>query len=84
MDFNAKFALIAGLFLLTFVLNLPFGYFRAKEKKYSFKWWFYIHLPIPFIIFVRIASQLDFRYIPIFISAAIIGQVCGGKLGVSP
>ena len=69
--------------MLALVLNIPFGYLRAKEKKFSFRWWLYIHLPIPFIIFVRIASQLDFRYIPIFIFAAVIGQICGGKLGVS-
>jgi len=80
MDFNAKLALIIGLFSLTFMLNMPFGYFRGKTKKFSFKWFLYIHLPIPFIIFARISSQLDFKYIPIFVLAAIIGQICGGKL----
>lgn len=80
MDFISNHSLVIGLFLLTFMLNLPFGYFRAKEKKFSFKWFLYIHLPIPFIIFVRIASHLDIRYIPLFVFAALIGQVIGGKL----
>jgi len=82
MDFNAKLALITGLFSLTFMLNMPFGYFRGKTKRYSFKWFLYIHIPIPFIFLARILSQLDIRYIPLFVLAAIIGQVWGGKLEI--
>lgn len=80
MDFIAKLALIIGLCSLTFMINMPFGYFRGKTKRFSLKWFLYIHLPIPFIIFARIISQLDFMYIPIFVFAAIIGQFWGGKL----
>ena len=82
MDFNTKLALIAGLLSLTFMLNMPFGYFRGKTKRYSFKWFLYIHIPIPFIFFARTMSHLDIRYIPLFVFAAIIGQVWGGKLEI--
>lgn len=80
MDSITTLALIVGLFSLTFMLNMSFGYFRGKTKGYSFKWFLYIHLPIPFIISARIISQLDIRYIPLFVFAAVIGQVWGGRL----
>jgi hypothetical protein len=62
------------------MLNLPFGHLRAKTKKLSLKWFLCIHLPIPIIFLGRFLSHLDFRYIPIFVVAAIIGQIWGGKL----
>lgn len=80
MDSGAEFSLIAGLFSLTFMLNLLFGYFRGKTKKYSFRWFLCIHLPILFILIARVFSHLDFSYIPIFVVAAIIGQFWGGRM----
>jgi hypothetical protein len=80
MDFGAKLALVTGLFSLTFMLNLPFGYMRGKTKKLSMSWFLCIHLPIPIVFLGRLFSNLDMRYIPIFILAALIGQIWGGKL----
>jgi len=80
MDFSSKISLIIAVFSLTFVLNLFFGRLRSKTRRFSFRWFLYIHLPIPLVLFVRIFSNLDFRYIPVFIFAAITGQVLGGKL----
>ena len=72
--------LVLILFAVTLLMNLPFGYFRKKERKYSFKWFLYIHLPIPFIFVMRVMSHIDFRYIPLFVLAAIIGQIFGGRI----
>lgn len=80
MDSNAKFMLIAVIFAFTLVINIPFGYFRKKSKKYSFKWFLYIHLPIPLIIAARILSHIEFKFVPIFVIAAVIGQLLGGRL----
>lgn len=80
MDILPKLSLITGLFSMTYILNLPFGYFRGREKKYSFGWFLYIHLPIPFIFFARVFSHLDFGYVPIFVFAAVLGQVSGGRM----
>lgn len=80
MDFYAKLEAAAAIFCLTLALNLFFGYLRAKTKKLSFKWFLYIHLPIPFIFASRMLAHLNFRYIPIFVVAALLGQVLGGKL----
>ncbi len=66
--------------LITFIVHIPFGYLRSRTKKYSFKWFLYIHIPIPFIIFIRIATHTEYKYIPMFIAAAVAGQFCGGKI----
>ena len=80
MVFSPKVLMVSEIFLLTLVLNLFFGYFRGKQKKFSFKWFLYIHLPIPLVVFARLFSHLDFRYIPIFLLAAIAGQIFGSRL----
>lgn len=77
-----KIALIITVFMLTFIINLPFGYYRRRAKKFSFKWFLYIHLPIPVIVAARLLSNIDFRYIPLFIFAAITGQFLGGRLDI--
>lgn len=80
MFFNSKLLLIAILVLFSLLINLPFGYFRNREKRYSFRWFLYIHLPIPLIILARVLANIDMRYIPVFVLAAILGQVFGGRM----
>jgi hypothetical protein len=80
MDISSRPVAAAVIFILAFVLNLFFGYFRAKARKYSLKWFLFIHLPIPIVVFARLYTNLDFRYIPLFLAAAIAGQIIGGKL----
>lgn len=64
-----------------FLLNLPFGYLRRRSKRYSVRWVLCVHLPVPLVIAVRLLSHTDFRYIPLFVAAAVLGQFCGGRLG---
>ena len=80
MDLGSNAVLVAVLFSLTVLINLPFGYFRRKAKRFSLKWFLYIHIPIPFIFLARVLSHLDFRYIPLFVLAAVIGQFWGGRM----
>lgn len=80
MELGAKLALVTGLFSLSFMLNLPMGYLREKTRKFSVSWFVCVHLSIPFIYLGRIFSHLDIRYVPIFIAAALLGQIWGGKL----
>ncbi len=82
MDLSTKSALIAGLFLFTMLLNLPFGYLRQKVKKFSFKWFLYIHLSIPIVFICRRLAHIEFIYVPVFITGAVIGQIWGGRLRV--
>jgi len=80
MDFTSNTKTIIGIFVFAFVLNLCFGYFRGKQKRFSFKWFLYIHLPIPLVVFARLFANLDYRYIPIFLFAAVAGQIIGARL----
>jgi hypothetical protein len=80
MDFQKELYAILVLFAFTLLLNLPFGYARAKTKRYSLRWFLYIHLPIPLIFIARTISHIHIKYIPIFVFSAVIGQILGGKL----
>lgn len=69
------------LLLFTLIINLPFGYLRARSKKYSIPWFLYIHLPIPVIIFLRLTFGFTWKAIPLVVLAAVTGQYAGGKIG---
>ncbi|MGE5237329.1 MAG: hypothetical protein ACM3ON_00825 [Chloroflexota bacterium] len=71
------------LLLFSFLVNIPFGYLRSRSRRYSFRWFAWIHVPVLFIIVARIASHTDYRFIPLFIIAAVAGQYFGGRLGCS-
>jgi hypothetical protein len=64
------------------LFNIPFGYWRANTKRFSLQWFLSIHLPIPFIILLRIYLGIGFEFItyPIMVSAFLLGQYLGYKL----
>jgi len=80
MDFQSKLTMVIMLTAITLLLNLPFGYARARTRRFSFRWFLCIHIPIPFIFIARILSHIDLKYIPFLALAALIGQIVGGKL----
>lgn len=73
-------ALVTGIAIFTVLVNLPFGHWRKKTRKFSFQWFLAIHLPIPLIFLARVSAGLGFVYVPIFVAAAVAGQVIGGKI----
>ncbi len=64
-------------------VNLPCGYMRARVERFSKKWFMWVHLPIPFVIALRLLSGLGFQLytFPVMISAYFIGQFLGGRIG---
>ena len=68
--------------LLVFLLNLPFGYWRASTKKFSRQWMLAIHLPVPLVIALRVWSGLGWKLIsfPVLIGAFFLGQYVGGRV----
>jgi len=80
MDTNYTILLLFILTLFAFVLNLPFGYLRSKQRKFSFLWFLYIHLPIPFVIIFRLLAGFSVKIIPLVLAASIAGQVVGARL----
>ncbi len=66
--------------LITFFLNLPFGWLREGVRKFSFLWFLYVHLPIPFIIALRIGLGIPWKFAPLLIAVAVLGQFVGARL----
>jgi hypothetical protein len=68
--------------ILVFVINLPFGYWRASVRKLSPQWFLAVLLPVPVVIALRIFSGLGFKLIsfPVIIGAFFLGQFVGGRL----
>jgi hypothetical protein len=65
-----------------FLINIPFGYWRAQNKKMSFKWFMAIHIPIPLVILFRFLFKLGFKFYtyPFIVGAFFLGQLFGSKL----
>lgn len=69
------------LCLLYVLINLPFGYLRAGVPKGTFRWFLYIHLPIPFLVMLRLwVFKVSWRMIPLLVFCFALGQWLGGRL----
>ncbi len=79
---NVFFMLLLLAVCIDFFINIPFGYWRANLKRFSLQWFLSIHIPIPFIILVRIYTGIGFEFItyPIMIIAFFLGQLAGFKI----
>lgn len=68
--------------LIIVVFNVPFGYWRASVKKFSLQWILAIHLPIPFIVVLRIVSGMGWHFntFPLFIGSFFLGQLSGSTV----
>ncbi|MDA8104694.1 MAG: hypothetical protein M0Z71_04875 [Nitrospiraceae bacterium] len=82
MDISSKLVVIIAIFSLTLLINLYFGRLRTKTRKFSLNWFLCIHLPIPFVFLARVSSHVSAWYIPLFVVAALGGQVLGGKIEI--
>ncbi len=69
-----------GIMALALLINAPFGYLRQNYEKFTFGWYFYVHISIPIIIYLRIKAGFSWKLIPLTIGSAVIGQIIGGKL----
>lgn len=72
--------LILLLCLLATIINLPFGFYRAGVRKFSWRWLLAVHLPVPLIIIARLESSIGWRYVPVLIGFSILGQFLGGMM----
>lgn len=73
---------LSGVAVAVFILNLPFGYWRANVPKRSAVWFLAVHLPIPFIVLLRLYSGIGFAWFsyPVLIGTFFLGQFAGGRL----
>ena len=68
--------LLAGVF----VLNLPFGYWRASAERFSLRWFLAVHLPVPLVFLGRIMLNVPVTHIPFFVLFYFLGQFTGARL----
>ena len=75
--------LVAGAVL---ILNLPFGYWRAGAHRFSRPWLLAVHVPVPLVVALRMASGLGWRLwtFPVMVGAFFAGQYLGGSFRRSP
>ncbi|HXC92619.1 MAG TPA: hypothetical protein VN652_01325 [Geobacteraceae bacterium] len=71
--------ILIGLILTAVAINIPLGYVRQGVAKFSFAWYFYVHISIPLIIYLRIKSGYSWKFIPLTIAGAVLGQIIGGR-----
>jgi len=64
----------------TFLINLPFGYWRGSVKRFSRQWFLAVHLPVPFVIAFRFGFHLGFQLYtyPVMVGSFFAGQWLGG------
>ena len=74
------YLLLLGVILLALIVNVPLGYFRQGCDKFTFAWYFYVHISIPLIIYARIKCGFSWKIIPFTIGGAVIGQLIGGRV----
>lgn len=53
---------LAGLALVVFLLNLPFGYWRASVPRFSAPWIFAVHAPVPAIAALRLGLGIGWAW----------------------
>jgi len=67
---------------IVFVINVPFGYWRANVRKFSAGWFLAVHGPVPAVVLLRILSGLGFSLftVPFMVGAFLGGQLLGGRM----
>lgn len=71
---------IICIFTFAFISNIFCGFLRESSPKFSFKWFFWIHASVPFIIYLRISFHISSWFIPVTIFIAVLGQIVGARL----
>jgi len=68
--------------VIVFIMNIPFGYWRSNVTKFSVQWFLAVHIPIPFIVILRIYSNIGFGWYtyPVVVGSFFLGQRYGSYL----
>ncbi len=71
-----------GVAFLIFLINLPFGFFRIRFRRFSRPWGRCIYLPILINILTRrFILHWDWTAIPYLFMGTILGHILGGYWG---
>jgi hypothetical protein len=70
---------LLGILGFALLSNIPLGYLREGSRRFSLRWFVFIHLSIPFIIALRVVNGVSWRVIPLTLGLALAGQWLGGR-----
>ena len=70
---------LLGILGFALLSNIPLGYLREGARRFSLRWFVFIHLSIPFIIALRVVNGVSWRVIPLTLGLALAGQWLGGR-----
>ena len=70
------------LTIIIFLLNIPFGYWRAKTKKLSVEWFVAIHTAVILVVILRIWGGVGFDWLklPVYMLFFFLGQAVGVRI----
>ena len=71
---------MTNLLCFAFFAKLPLGYLRESTRKFSLRWFVYIHISIPFILAMRISYEFGWEAVPFTLACAVAGQLLGGNI----
>jgi hypothetical protein len=65
----------------TFLVNLPFGYWRAGARRFTARWIVAIHAPVPVVVAMRLATGVRWQLVnlPVLLGAYFLGQLVGTR-----
>ncbi len=65
---------------IVLLVNVPFGYWRVNENKFSVRWFAAVHAPVLLVVAVRLLSGLGWQLVtfPLMVTAFFCGQFAGG------
>lgn len=68
--------------LLVFLLNLPFGYWRASSRKFSPQWFVAALLAVALVAALVSYSGMSWKLVtlPALVVAYLLGQFVGGRV----
>jgi len=63
-------------------VNVPFGYWRARTRRFSLPWFAAVHVPVPLVVVIRLLLGVGWRLstLPVLAAAFLAGQLLGGLL----
>jgi hypothetical protein len=73
---------LLGTAAAIFIINIPFGYWRASVRKFSWRWIVAVHFPVLIAIALRVYEHIALRLatLPLFVAVFFTGQWIGGRL----
>lgn len=72
--------LLSALTTLMVGINLPLGYLRNEHERFAYGWYFYLHLSLPVVVYLRVKTGYEWKFIPVLLCGAVLGQILGGLL----